>query len=146
MVRLHRFDRQVAPLFDIPSLEKLSLSWLYPEPPTGPVAIPVAANLTALILRDNDMREDVLRTLLRATPLLEFLECDLFYNYEFREQCNCRNLNTALGQVANTLRTLVLSVRAIWNMFVFDGAWTVIDGTMGSMTHYQRLKSVFNTH
>ena len=143
MTPLHHFDSQVAPLFKLTMLEKLSLSWLDPELPVGPVARPIATNLKALILRENCMKEDALGTVLRGAPYLEKLECDLTYDYELDQRCSCTDLATALNQVAATLKTLMIRVRVTWRgIGDFDHAGNLIVGTLGSISHYKKLQSV----
>jgi hypothetical protein len=134
MAYLYRFDRQVAPLFSIPSIETLELSWLNPEFPMGPKTVPNAANLTTLILKDNHINETVLERLLEGTPRLEILVCELTYDHERDEKCNCQNLNAVLSQVATTLQTLMIGICTNWGH-----AFNAIDGTMGSVTHFQKL-------
>ena len=53
---------------------KLELAWIHLEYPVGPSPVPIAQNLTTLIIRDSIVDENVLRILLRGTPHLEVLE------------------------------------------------------------------------
>jgi hypothetical protein len=139
MAHLYRFDGQVAPLFNMPSTQKLELAWIHPEYPVGPSPVPIAQNLTTLIIRDSIIDENVLRILLRGTPHLEVLECDLTYDHFKNEQCGCHVLRSALDRVATTLRTLVIGVHFKWQCQLAD-EWNLILGSMGSMMHFQKLR------
>jgi hypothetical protein len=141
MAHLYRFNRQVAPLFYLPSINKLELARIHPEVPMGPSPVPIAQNLTTLIIRDSIIDENVLRILLRGTPNLEVLECELTYDHFKNEQCDCRVLGAALDQVAKSLRTLVISVRVQWPGRLIDD-WNIVVESIGSMMHFQELRYI----
>jgi len=138
MAYLYRFDRQVAPLFNT-SVKKLDLSWLRPEFPMRPSPVPIARNLTTLIIRDSIIDEHVLGILLQGTQQLETLECELTYDHFKNEQCDCQFLRSALDWVSTTLRTLVIGIQNIWHGRLVDD-WNLVLGSMGSMKHFQELR------
>lgn len=138
MAHLYRFDRQVAPLFDT-SVEGLGLAWVCPGSPMRPSAVPIARNLTTLIIRDSVIDEHVLGILLRGTQQLETLECELTYDPVRNEHCDCQFLRSALDWVSTTLKTLVISIRITCHGRLPTDR-EIILGSMGSMIHFQELR------
>ena len=138
MAHLYRFDRQVAPLFDT-SIKTLELAWIRPESPLRPAAVPIARNLTTLIIRDSVIDEHVLGILLQGTQQLETLECELTYDPARNEYCDCRFLRSALDWVSTTLKTLVIGIRITCHGRPPTDR-EIILGSMGSMIHFQELR------
>ena len=126
-------------MFNIPSIQRLELAWIHPEYPVGLSPIPIAQNLTTVVIRDSFVDENVLKILLRGTPHLEVLECDLTYDHFKNEQCYCHVLRSALDRVATTLRTLVIGIHFKLQRQLAN-EWNLILGSMGSLMHFQKLK------
>ncbi len=138
------FDQQVAPLFDLPAIETLSLSWLAPETtPLWPGMRPVATTLTTLIVKRSRINENILGQLLAATPNLKNLVCELAYEYKFRpnEFCDCAKLRSALDQIKTTIESLTVQLR-FWTSsdnLTWETRWDLV-GSLGSMEEYVKLK------
>ncbi|PVH81710.1 hypothetical protein DL98DRAFT_531047 [Cadophora sp. DSE1049] len=116
MSYLYDFNRDVAPLFQLPYVEKLSLDWV--EPITMPLRNqPVCSALTTLLLREGNISAEFLQKLLRSTPKLKTLEFDVLSRmYETRDgqdlivsrPLSAKTLGSALNQVCSTLERLVV--------------------------------------
>jgi hypothetical protein len=61
----------------------------------------------------------MLAVILKATPNLEELDCDLTFDYEDLELCDCEFLNAALKQVSSSLQSLILNFEIL-----YDNIWS----------------------
>ncbi|KAI9711681.1 MAG: hypothetical protein M1812_007114 [Candelaria pacifica] len=135
------FDTQIAPLFDLPSIEVIDLDWIGPNGSLWPGRQPITSTLTTLIIRGCHIKEDILSQLLAATPSLQNFSCHLVYDAEFNEWCHCDKLGSALQQIRTTLEGLKISV--YWSASAaIDPSWGYSWGIrerIGSMKEFPKL-------
>jgi len=132
---------QATGLFHIPRIETLSISCFAPSASVWQGCIPCAPTLKKLRLKHGCLNERMLAVILKATPNLEELDCDLTFDYEDLELCDCEFLNAALGQVSRSLNSLILNFEVLYDN-EWRPEWNVLS-PMGSMKHFKKLKYCF---
>lgn len=133
-VNMFDMAAQISGLFSIPEVESLSIPCFAPSGSFWRNYEPNAWNLKKLHLKNGGLREHHLYRILRETPNLQELDCDLVYNYELDQFLNCKILHAALGQVSGTLQSVKINIEVY-----FDRGWDVVI-TMAPMKHFKKLK------
>ncbi|CZT13424.1 uncharacterized protein RCO7_00651 [Rhynchosporium graminicola] len=98
-----------------------------------------AMNLTKLTLRDSCINENQLATFLAATPHLEDLDVELFYDDTIPQYLDCVKLKSALLLVHKTLKRLVLDITVHFDLLNWSLPWAV-QGPMGDMKAFTALR------
>ncbi|KAL2075441.1 hypothetical protein VTL71DRAFT_384 [Oculimacula yallundae] len=123
-------------IFDFTKLENFSLSSCCMGPWNR--RLNAATNLKKLTLRHGRVNEHDLAVFLAATPFLEDLECELFYDNTILQYLDCVALKAALMLVKSTLKRLVLDITVH-----YGGSWSLpwtVSGVMGDLKAFEELR------
>lgn len=100
----------------------------------------IAENLKQLTLRHGVINERHLKEFLQATPHLEDLNCELFYDDGSLQYLECKVLKAALETVQTTLKRLVLDITVIYDFsLIGHQQWNIVD-FMGPLKSFKKLR------